>query len=279
LSSDALFQQSLYHTVNSDPLLAGTPVFNLTAVLSNSYTQLGNLSSAADYANVHAYVWDGTSPNGGLLNYINRGQIDAPGLPTVFSEAGYDTMTSDTMSGVDQTVQAKYTLDTFMDAFNDGVSRTYIYELLDEVSDPNYTSIYDHFGLFNNDGSPKPAATAIHNLTEILSDPNASGSFTPGRLNYTLSGMPAAGNNILLQKSNGSFDLVLWAEPQIWSSTLQQEIAAPTSQVTVNLGNTYSSVAVYDPLVGSTPIVTSSNVQLAQLALADHPVILSVSPT
>ena len=77
-------------------------------------------------------------------------------------------------SGVDQTVQAKYTLDTLMDAYKDGVSATYLYELLDDYPDPGNTNAQYHFGLFNSDGTPKLAASAIHNLTAI--------SERPGRL-------------------------------------------------------------------------------------------------
>ena len=59
-------------------------------------------------------------------------QINAPGLPNVITETGYNTDTSDTYSGVDQTVQAKFTLDTLVDAYKMGVAKTYLYELLDE---------------------------------------------------------------------------------------------------------------------------------------------------
>lgn len=268
------FQKALYPAVKADPLLAKLPVYNFTIVNTANYTAAGDMAPYADYADVHAYVWDGTSPNGALLDYQNRGQIDAPGLPTVFTETGYDTDTSDPMSGLDPTVQAKYTLDTLMDAFNNGIARSYIYELLDEST--NLSDPYSNYGLFYNDGTPKPAATAIHNLTQILADPGSK-SFQPGRLNYTLSGLPSDGNSLLMQKSSGVFDLVLWAEPLLWNYTTHTEMAAPTERVVVNFGQAFRSVNVFDPLEGSTPIATSRNAQSTLVSVSDHPIIVALS--
>ncbi|MBR0801686.1 RHS repeat protein, partial [Bradyrhizobium jicamae] len=278
LASAGAFQHALFAALQADPKLKDVPVYDLTLSQSNSanYSQVGNLSSVADYANIHAYVWSGTTPNQVLLNDMKIAQWDAPGRPVVFTETGYDTMTSDSMSGVDQTVQAKYTLDTLMDAFKDGVSQTFLYELFDEASDPNFTNAQAHFGLFNNDGSPKLVATAIHNLTTILSDPNASQPFTPGSLSYSLGNMPSGASQMLLEKHNGTFDLVLWNEQDIWNSTTHKEIAASTSTVTVNLGKSYAVIYVYDPLVGTSPIATYTNVSQIKVSLTDHPLIIQI---
>ncbi|WBL80344.1 Ig-like domain-containing protein [Bradyrhizobium xenonodulans] len=278
LSSAAAFQQALYAAVQADAKIANVPVYNLTLSQPNgaNYSQVGNLSSSADYANIHAYVWSGTTPNQVLLNDIKIAQSDAAGLPVIFTETGYDTMTSDSMSGVDQTVQAKYTLDTLMDAFKAGVAQTFLYELFDEASDPNYTNKEAHFGLFNNDGSPKLVATAIHNLTTILSDPNASQPFTPGSLAYSLDNMPSSANQLLLQQHNGAFDLVLWDEHVIWDPTKQKEVASPTSDVMLNLGKSYGVVYVYDPLVGTSPIATYTNVSQIHVSLTDHPLVIQI---
>ncbi|QPF90257.1 Ig-like domain-containing protein [Bradyrhizobium commune] len=278
LSSAAAFQRALFAGVQADSALKDVPVYNLTLSQSNSanYSQVGNLSSSADYANIHAYVWSGTTPNQVIQNDIKIAQWDAAGLPVIFTETGYDTMTSDTMSGVDQTVQAKYTLDTLMDAFKSGVAQTFLYELFDEAADPKFTDKEAHFGLFNNDGSPKLVATAIHNLTTILNDPSASQPFTPGTLGYSLDNLPTSAQQLLLEKHNGTFDLVLWDEHVIWDPTKQKEIASPTSDVTVNLGKSYAVVYVYDPLVGSSPIATYTNVSQIHVSLTDHPLVIQI---
>ncbi len=52
-----------------------------------------------------------------------------------------------------------------------GVKRTYLYELLDEVSSPGY-------GLIDENMNPKPAFLAVQNLIANLWDKGPS--FTPG---------------------------------------------------------------------------------------------------
>lgn len=254
LINAAEFQQALDSAVRADPALSNIPVYNLTMAYldTTQYGQLGNLSQAANYANSHAYVADLQTPAYGLSVILPYAQLDAPSLPTVITETGYNTNPADTYSGADQTVQAKLTLDTLMDAFKDGVSQTYLYELLDDAS--------GNWGLFNADGTPKLAATAVHNLTTILADPGSTSSFIPGSLSYSVPDLPANGNQLLLEKSNGTFDLVLWAEADIWNPATQSEIVAPSETSTVEFGHAEALVQVFDPLQGTAPIATYSNV-------------------
>lgn len=272
ISDDAALQRALYAAVNADPVLKDLPIYNTTIGYANASLnqQLGNLSDAADFANEHAYGWDFGTPQAALSYLVNFATIDAPGLPVVITETGYNTDTTDTYSGVDQTVQAKFTLDTLVDAYKMGVANTYLYELLDEPG--------SSWGLFNADGTPKLAATALHNFTTILHDPNATLTPMTSTLNYGLTGMPASGNQLLLEKGDGTFDLVLWAEAQIWDPNTQQEVAAPDNKVTVQFDHVEKTVLVYDPLVGSTPIATYTNISQLQVDLTDHPLIIEIPP-
>ena len=251
--------------------LNGIPIYNLTLAFTDAsqYAQLGNLSSYANYANDHAYLNDAQLPQSALSGLLPYARLDAPGLPMVVTEAGYETNSADTYSGVDQTVQAKLTLDQLMDDFKDGVSATYLYELFDEGQ--------QYFGLFNANGSPKLAATAIHNLTSILADPGSTSAFTPGSLTYAVANLPTAGNQLLLEKSNGNFDLVLWSEAQIWNPNTASEVVAPTATSTVQFGQTQKVVLVFDPLTGTAPIAAYLNTQSVQVTLADHPLVIEVA--
>ena len=135
LADDALLQQALYSAVHAEPTLSGIPVYNLTLGTADptQFAQLGNLSSAADYANSHPYLGNEPTPAAGLADQLPiQAQIDAPGLPTVITETGYETNATDSYSGVDPTDQAKLTLDLLLDAFKDGVSKTYLYDLMDD---------------------------------------------------------------------------------------------------------------------------------------------------
>jgi hypothetical protein len=269
-ADQAALQEALYAAVRADPNLAGIPVYNLTVGSTNSaqFAALGNLSSVANFGNEHAYAPDWLTPASALSDLLTFPQIDTPGLPTVITETGYETNPADTYSGVDQPVQAKLTLDTLMDAFKEGVPQTYLYELLDEGG--------GYFGLFTANGAPKLAATAVHNLTTLLSDPNSTASFTPGSLSYAVANLPSSGNQLLLEKSNGTFDLGLWAEAPIWNPTNEGEVIAPLETSTVEFGQTQKVVLVFDPVLGTAPIAAYQNVQSIQVGLTDHPIIVEV---
>ena len=189
----------------------------------------------------------------GLDYLLSFSAISAPGKPAVITEAGYTTLTSVWYNGVSETVQAKYTLDTLMDAYQKGVPETYLYELLDESQFGSNNS-QSHFGLFHADGSPKLAATAIHNLTAILQDTGPSANTASGSLTYALSGTPTTSHDMVFAKSNGKVDLVLWAEPVLWNQSTQSSVAATPSPVTVTFAQTESLVKVYDPLLGESSI-------------------------
>jgi hypothetical protein len=279
LGNDAELQRALYAAVQADAHLSSIPVYNLTLgfMTTQNLAALGNLSSDANYANIHPYANDAQSPQSFLTAFLPSAQIDAPGLPTVITETGYETNPADGYSGADQTVQAKYTLDLLVDAFLDGVSQTYLYELVDEGG--------QEFGLFNADGTPKLVATAIHNLTTLLADPGATSAFTPGSLSYAIPDLPGngaigawvtGGQQLLLEKSNGTFDLVLWNEPTIWNPSTESEVAAPIENTTVAFATVQKTVLVFDPLVGSAPIATYENVQSISVALTDHPIVVEI---
>ena len=167
-----------------------------------------------------------------------------------------------------------------LDDFSNGVTATYLYQLQDGGTDPGGSNPELHYGLFHADGTPKLAATAIHNLTSLLADTGTQAqAFAPATLQYSVSGLPASGNQNLLEKSDGTFDLVLWAEPQIWNTTTNQENTITPASVTVSLSQTYKSINVYDPLFGTAPIATYTNTNALKVSLADHPLIISIAPS
>ncbi len=178
---------------------------------------------------------------------------------------------------VSEAVQAKYGLALAMDAVQMGVVSLDFYELLDEHADPGQLNNEDHFGLFRADGSPKPAATALHNLTTILADTGANAdAFPAGSLAYDVSGLPLSGNTMLFEKASGEFDIVVWAEPELWDVNAQAEVAATGHAVTVAFASEQANVAVFDPMLGTKPIATYANVAAISLAVIDHPLVVQV---
>src|ERR1700730_5212614 len=138
-------------------------------------------------------------------------------------------------------MRGKVLTSAYLDAAARGWAYTFIYQMLDDLPT-------DTFGLFTNTNPPAPklAATYIHNLTSILAD--TSSSFTPTPITYTLSGAPSTVHSLLMQKSNGTYELAVWGEA--FASQM------PAS-VTLTL-DTPRTGEVYDITVGPTPVSTFS---------------------
>ncbi len=292
------FQAQLYAAIKADPKLAGISLYNYTGSSENPsfYKAMGNVSSTADYGNTHTYneyfppeLWNSW--------FVPLGLGGMPNAPYVVTETGYDT------SQLPADIAAKQTLNDVLDLIHDGASKVYLYELLDEKPDPAMTDSQQHFGLFNIDNTPKPAAVALHNLNAILADPGATAAtFVPGTLAYSVTGLnsapvdraalqaafgygifqsyiaslPAYGNSMLFAKSNGTFDLAVWQEPMIYDGV--NRIASPVTSVTVTLGQVAGLVKVFDPLIGTAPIATYANVGQVTLQVTDHALVVEIDP-
>lgn len=263
--ADIPYQAALYSAVKANSVLSAKPVYYYTG----NYTA-GTLAGLADYANGHPYP---TGNNGGDQpspridsEYTGHFSMPLSSYARVGTETGYTTV-----NGIDQATQAKNTLNSYLDAFKQGLKEIYPYQLLADLL-PLGTD--EGFGLFNNDFSPKPAATAIHNMTTILQDTGPS--FGPGQLAYSLTNLPALGKSLLLQKSTGTYELVVWSETQNWNDSTHLPITVSPTSVTVNLGATFQTVNVYDPTSGTAPISTSSNVSSKVISVTDHPLIVEM---
>ncbi|WP_267360819.1 MULTISPECIES: carbohydrate-binding domain-containing protein [unclassified Methylobacterium] len=268
------YQQDLYAAVKADPILKTIPVL--------SFTDFPISKTVSDFNNIHLYNKIGGQPR----SDISGGDADAvaadPGKPVAITELGYQTSipagVAINWEGVDEAAQAKLIVNSVLDAGQLGSNKIYLYQLLDAYSDPQNTNIENHFGLFRLDNTPKHAATALHNLTSILSDPGSDAShFSPGGLAYSLSGMPSSAYSLLTQKSDSSYQIVLWNEPDIWNEQAHRSMPTASSPITIQLDQVFSTIQIYDPVNGSTPVQTLHNVSSVSLAMADHPFIIQVS--
>ena len=298
----ALFQRDLYAAVKADPRLAGIPVFHSSesggsqpdncglqflTIPSGAGALMPDGTKYADYANTHNYVcghnlkgitqdniawnaedptlngeWDGLYVEYGHtwwgkgFNGYSRAQLET--LPRVTTETGWSTRIGGggNSSAISEEEQGKLFLNLYLAAFKQGWSYTFIYMLRDHPAD-------GYWGFVHTDYTPKLSAAYLHNLTTILADKPST--FTPQKLNYSIPDKPTAVHDLLLQKSNGTFELVVWGEQ-----------AKGTSSVTVNLGSVCPAVNVYDPTVGMTAIQTLTNVSSVPLTLSDHPVVIEV---
>ena len=257
----ANFQQQVYALGQQ----LGLPVINMSfgagwTAANNwqgDYGTIGDLSAYTTYGNAHTYPNVGQLPDA-EIQYINGlAKMAASTRPVITTEIGWQT------SDFAQQTIAKYVLDAAMDGLKDGDAGMYFYGMYDDGS--------GNWGLFNSNGTPRPAATAMHDLTALLADGGANAAtFVPGSLSYSLSGTQAGDNAVLIEKSNGSFWLSLWNET---------EASGSPHTVTVNLRGQATTVAEYDPLTGTGSVKTWSNVSSFQVSVPDHPVLLEIIPS
>ncbi|HQG48691.1 MAG TPA: hypothetical protein PK373_06340, partial [Sedimentisphaerales bacterium] len=188
-------------------------------------------------------------------HYAGYSEDELLTLPRVTTETGI------TLGGpVTEQVQAALYLDVFLAQFKRRWSHTCIYLLRDRTDEAGNQT----FGFYRPDYSPRLAATCLHNLTTILAN---RGSARPsGTLNYSIPNQPATVHDLLLQKSDGTFELVVWGE----------RFTGGSDDVSVNLGTTHAAIRVYDPTIGTSPTQSLASVQSVPLTLTDHPVILEI---
>ena len=295
----AHLQKDLYSAVKQDPELKRYPVFQVSeggAETDNVGLQFLKIpkgetllmpegTELADYANVHNYVsgirmgyvdnqaWQAADPtlNGsgkGLYGHwdglygeygrtwkkgfqgYSKSQLEV--LPRVTTETGWDAPRRE-----DKEIQGVVLLNTYLAQYKRGWRYTFVYELGEgEGGGGNQ-------GLFRKDWSPKLAATYIHNLTSVLAD-SIDIPF-PDKLDYSIANQPSTVHDLLLQKSNGVFELIVWGE-QVKGS----------NAITINLGKMHPNVKIYDMTVGVTPIQTFTNIANVPLTLSDHAMIVEI---
>jgi len=280
LATTAAYQKTLYASAHA----LGVSVINMSfgtgwgASSTGDYGTVGNLASYTDYANDHVYFGTGNTPLSTILALNSDAELAAQGKPVINTEMGwYTTSSTNDVSNDTPLEQAKYMLDGLLDAYQAGNTMTYLYELLNEGT--NTTNNEQNFGLFNANGTAKPAATALHNLTALLADTgSAAASFTPTGLSYQLSGTISTDHSMLMEKSDGSFWLAVWNEARLSGPTSPAAISVANHSVTLTLGNAAQSVEVYDPLTGTAAIQTASNTSTISLSLPDHPILVEIIP-
>jgi len=293
----AKLQRDLYNAVKSDPVLKDYPVWGPSecgAETDNVGLQFLTIPNGAgclmpdgtryaDYANCHNYLshpgWPGLHDNqtwvaadptsacrvDGLYGnhgrtwarkYQGYSESELLTLPRVTTETGV------TIEGpFTEHVQGLLYMSVYLAQFKRGWSYTSIYILRDRTDEGGNQT----FGFYRPDYTPRPAATYLHNLTAILADDGAPR--TPGGLAYSIPGQPATVHDLLLQKSDGRFLLVVWDE----------RFTGGSDQVTVELGARFPSVTLYDPTVGTSPTGSLSDVSSVTLTLSDHPVIIEIA--
>lgn len=292
----ARLQRDLYAAVKSDPALAQYPVWSISEpggqhdntglqfleIPAGAGTLMPDGTRYADFANVHNYIYHPNSPGladnkvwnaadptkasdvdglhgnfGVTWAWWFQGHTDEQleTLPRVTTETG-----AAINAQVTEELHATHLLNIYLAQFKRGYSHTSVYLLRDRTDE----SGNQRFGFFRPDYSPRKAAIYLHNFTTILADQGRIDA--PGRLGHTIVDQPATVHDLLLQRSDGLYQLIVWGE------RLQGK-----DEVVVQLGGKRRRVTVYDPTTGIAPIHTFEGVSALTLTLSDHPLIIAIA--
>ena len=231
---------SFLPTLQQAGLTLHVPVLGPSLVFEQSYGELGNISQYQNFSNLHIYLggrnpgtsgWGSSDAEGNsygsILWWLDNANITAPGAPSYVTESGYIQLsTTSTPYTVPYPVASLYTIQTILEMMTHGINRTYIYELMDESSSADY-------GLMTNTLQPKYSYNAINALTSLLGDRGAS--FSPGKLQYSLTGSTTNVHHLLMQKRDGSFYLALWVNLPVYNPANNTTINVEPQGVTLTL--------------------------------------------
>jgi hypothetical protein len=291
----ANLMRDLYAAVKADPALKKYPVWSISeggaetdnvglqflTIPENAGTLFPAGTHFADFANVHNYIYH---PNSSGLNDNKTWNAADPGpacrVDGLYGEYGVTwahkfkgystnelltlprvtTETGTTIGGaITEEIHALNLLSMYLDQFKRGWSYTAVYLLRDRVDEGGNQK----FAFFAPDYSPRKAAIYLHNLTTILSDRGAMAR--PETLEYSIHNPPITVHDLLLERSDRTFQLVVWNERLKGADTIaiQLSAAAPT-------------IRIFDPTLGITAIKTLQNQNAIQLELSDHPLIVEI---
>ncbi len=291
------YQRAMYaHAKQIAPSIA---VLGLTTTSASGAHNVGDLSPIMDAGTLHPYP-DGDRPVEHLAPMENAlSALNAAKKPWWVTETGYHTSPNARENlyqpGVSEMAQAKYIPRLYLDYFAAGIPYTSVYELIDEHDDR--TNAEANYGLLYYDGAPKPAYTALKNLLTLLADRGPT--FTPTSLGCSLAGAAASVKQILFQKRDGRFYLVLWNDVPVYdpkstsgwegrarrawervagTDSASRDVSNPPVLVTLTLAAPARTLALFAPLKGTLPLSTVSAASSLKVPVPDYPVVVEITP-
>ncbi len=224
-----------------------------------SIAELPDLGSVIDVANLHDYAAGGP-PELDLGNLAIARKV-APGKPIWVTELGYHTAVNQDgrQPAVTEAQQGPYLARNLLENYTHGVARSYIYQLLDDRPEPALANQERHFGLLHTDLSPKPSYTLLRNLltnlsgtapaaisdsAEVAAGSAAKGASTKQVKQSLSASIETPGDGVgwlLLQRSDHSYGLVLWARGKL---NLDGTPAATNATVKVSIAGAERAVSV-----------------------------------
>lgn len=276
---DRDYQTALFDSKKSSHSTHSIQVIAPSLAFASHGPQIGSLSNVIDLGNLHPYP-AGAMPSVIFPEQVALEKIICDSKQIVFTESGYHNAVNEVndQPGVSESAAAKYIPRLFLEDFIHGIVRTYLYELLDEAPDPSLKHPQFHWGLIRADGSEKPAYNSLKNLIEVLKDDSQQAALEP--LRFVLDTSSSQNDHIhhlLLEKSNGAYDLVLWKEVPSYDIKKKMDIDNTGEPVHITLARKSRNITVFEPVMQATPIrITQNDISLT-LNVSDQPVIAEIS--
>ena len=249
-------QQDLYNDIKSDFLTAHLPVVATALArpkkIDDASPQLHDLRNLHYYPkwgkNTHptaGYGWNKVSFEDTFGVRVNNYGTDFPILVT---ESGHNLQTQ-----VSELAQAKYIGRMFAEYFQQPKVAKFFYFRLHQK---DYGNHHDTWGLMDVNGNRFQAFYGLKSLIDLLKEamydvsaakwqvPNPH--FIPGTLNITYTGKKTSTHNLLLQKADGTYYLLLWQEVNSFNAKTSQDLNPELDNFTITIGEGIASATKHE---------------------------------
>jgi hypothetical protein len=239
-----------------------------TVTSGDAWTALGDLSNYLDYGNVHDYFasfnpgtpgWgnsDSCGRYGAMTWNMCLAQRTSGNKPIMSTENGWDEAQVSSPA-----VKARYILRDYLEHWNAGVKRMYLYAMLDDGG--------QHYGILDGSLNPRPAYTMLQNFIAHIRDSSSS----PAPLSLVINGNV---HHLLMGRRDGSYQLALWVEAQEWDLNTQAVQNAPPVNVSLRFGRTPSSVTATTYNDAGNPGTQTLNPANATLSVDGHVTVVDI---
>ena len=273
------YQKEMFTELEVDPETKSLPIILPSMGWGENAQKLGYVPWG-DIGNMHSYPNLGNPPTEDIDSYFipHVRTITGKTKPLWSTETGYHNYIKDDL-GISERAGARYIPRLWLEQFNRGVKRVYLYEFINQRPDKEGDG-QNHYGLLRSDGSPKPSFTTLKNLISLPKDTGSS--FPLKSLDYKLSGNTTDVHQTLLQKRDGNLYLILWQEVRSWDNKKKKDVAIADRKVTLNMNTPISQVVAYQPIRSINPSWRSTGkagrVKQLSISVPDHPLVLKLVP-
>lgn len=270
-------QGFMYNAYRSDSRFNNWPITTWAATfpLNGKNTGTGNVSSIADGGDFHPYPAGArpeTNEGHNTLAELGAMKDRLASKPHSFpaaawdyvdewksgksfytlSETGWHNNTSQLFDhrGIPEDVAGLYGWALCLWYDLHGIGRIHFYEMINQPGIPS-SSIQGSFGLVRADLSPKPLFNTLKNGLSLYTDRGQA--FTPGTLDYTVTGRTTRIFDTLHQKRDGTFLIGIWNGVTTWNDDNRTRNSVADVPIDIKFNKRNVSVRLHTPDASNVP--------------------------